>query len=76
MELDIKILKNGTPVGGVTGIIASGPGSWQEIAAVSNEEGNLSFDVDEKGTYQVQLFTEDHSDLLAVETGKTVIFEL
>lgn len=76
MELDIKILKNGTPVGGVTGIIASGPGSWQEIAAVSNEEGNLSFDVDVKGTYQVQLFTEDQSDLLAVETGKTVILEL
>lgn len=76
MELDIKILKDGAPVNGVTGMVVDGPASWPELAAISNEDGQLSFEVDAPGTYEVQLFMEDSTETISVKTGETVTFQL
>jgi len=57
MEINIKILDKGNPVEGVTAMIVDGQAGWNEIAALSNEEGLLSLPIQAGGDYTVRLYT-------------------
>lgn len=75
MELLIKIIRNQKPAEGITGIVVDGPGSWPEIAAISDSKGELSFQVEEDGVYKVRLFTDVEKNI-SVKTGQPAIIEL
>jgi len=73
MELNIKISRKGQPAEGITAMVIDGPASWEEIAAVSNEEGVVSLSVEAAGTYTVRLFVPTGTVDVAVKTGS--VFE-
>ena len=70
MKLSINITKGGAPLEGVTAMIIDGPDAWPEIAALSNEAGEVSFQVEAAGMYKVRLFTENAEETIAVKTGE------
>lgn len=76
MKLHIKLTKDNAPAQDITAMVIDGPGSWPEIAAISNENGEISFQVETEGTYKVRLFKEDDVKTISVNTGETMVCEM
>lgn len=76
MELQIKVIRNHKPVEGLTAMVVDGPGSWPEIAAISNSKGEFSFQVERDGVYKVHLFSDDNVKTILVKSGEQLIIDL
>lgn len=76
MKLQIKITKENIPLKGITAMVIDGPESWPEIAAISNEVGEISFQVDTKGSYKVLIFVENTSEIITVNTSEALVVNM
>lgn len=76
MKLQIKITKDNIPIEGITAMVIDGPESWPEIAAISNEVGEISFQVDTKGSYKVRLFVENNTKTITVNTNEALVVNM
>ncbi|MCL6260961.1 carboxypeptidase-like regulatory domain-containing protein [Aquiflexum sp. TKW24L] len=62
MEIKGKVLaKDGSPIEGATVMVVDGPGSWNDMAAITSKNGEFSLEVDEKGVFKVSVFFNDKS---------------
>ena len=76
MDVNLQIKINGKAAQGITAMIIDGPASWVEIAATTNEQGQISLPVNKKGTYRVKLFTEIGEHIVDAETDGMNEFNL
>ncbi len=74
MEVKVILKRNGKPVEDVTAMIVDGDASWPEIAASSNENGEVALIVSEPGKYTVRIFSEqgERDVVIAADEVKTI----
>lgn len=72
MEVKLRLVKNGKPAAGINAFIIDGDDSWAEIAATSNEAGEIGLPVSSAGTYVVRVLAESGTKDVRVKTGEEV----
>jgi uncharacterized GH25 family protein len=79
MEIKGKVVsKEGVPIENATIMIIAGPFPWQDMAAISNEEGEFALSVEGEGDYQLSIHKNDQSQKIYLRPSpniQTVVLE-
>ncbi len=70
MEVKLRIQQNGKPATGINAYVVDGDDSWAEIAATSNDKGEIALPVASEGSYIVRVQAETGSKDIRVKTGQ------
>lgn len=76
MEVKLRLVKNGKPAAGINAYIVEGDDSWAEIAATSNDTGEIGLPVTSQGEYVVRVQAESGTKDVRVKTGQELLVNI
>jgi hypothetical protein len=76
MEVKLRIQQNGKPATGINAYVVDGDDSWAEIAATSNDKGEIGLPVTSAGTYVVRIQTSSGAKDVRVKTGEEPLISI